>query len=99
MMSNVSGWLPLNVGAPQGSILGPFCYNVHCNDLMFDIENECDVFNYADDNTICCYGKNNDEVKTKLHHIISKLLSWFEDNNMKVNCNKFQYMFFGNGYN
>jgi hypothetical protein len=24
------------------------------------------------------------------------VLKWFRDNNMKVNCNKFQYMIFGN---
>ena len=29
-----SDWIKLSKGAPQGSIIGPFAYNVHCNDLI-----------------------------------------------------------------
>ena len=61
------------------------------------LKNECDIFNYADDNTVCCYGENSDVVKIELQQVVVKLLKWFHDNNMKVNCNKFQFMLFGNG--
>ncbi len=27
-------WLRLSKGAAQGSVIGPFAYNVNCNDLM-----------------------------------------------------------------
>ncbi len=61
-----SEWLPLIKGAPQGSIFGPFSYNVHSNDLIVGMSQICDIFNYADDNTICCYGDNITSVKGKL---------------------------------
>ncbi len=36
---NVSEWLPLTKGAPQGSLMGPFVYNIHVfnNDLLLQV--------------------------------------------------------------
>ena len=39
-------------GAAQGSIMGPFCFNVLCIDLFFLIADNIRIFNYADDTTI-----------------------------------------------
>ena len=89
-----SDWLPLKKGAPQGSIMGPFSYNVHSNDLIVLLERLCDIFNYADDNTVCCYGKSVKDVKDKLEDVINKMLYWFEVNEMKVNNDKFQFILF-----
>ena len=51
-----SDWLRLSKGTPQGSVMGPFAYNVYTNDLVMLLSAMCDIFNYADDNTVCCYG-------------------------------------------
>ena len=42
-----SNWKSLTKGAPQGSLMGPFTYNVHSNDLLFMLLIVCDVFNSA----------------------------------------------------
>ena len=50
----------------------------------------CNIYNYADDNTISCYGNNIDEVCTKLKPVTSILMNWFQENNMQANPAKFE---------
>ena len=41
---------PVNVGVPQGSILGPTLLLLHLNDLFDDVI--CDIAIYGDDTTL-----------------------------------------------
>ena len=93
-------WLHVCKGTTaQGSILGPFCYNVFTNDLLSVINGNTDIYNYADDNTLICSGYNYDNVKRELISSVEKVMVWFEENYMQVNPNKFQCIFFGKVFN
>jgi hypothetical protein len=90
-----SDWKGIVKGAPQGSLMGPFTYNVHTNDLLLLIMLICDVFNYADDNTVGCSGENVEDVRKQLEIVSNVMINWFNENMMKVNPEKFQYIVFG----
>ncbi len=89
-----SGWKRLRKGTPQGSAMGPFAYNAHTNDLILVLASICDIFNYADDNTVSCYDMSAQEVLNRLNDVVSKMLAWFSLNEMKVNSDKFQLILF-----
>ncbi len=67
-------WLPLLKGTPQGSISGPYVFNVFQNDLMYMVSNICDVCNYADDNTVGCLLNHVQQLITKLQKSIGERL-------------------------
>ena len=88
----MSLWEPLSKGVPQGSIVGPLCFNLYINDLLLLLENEKLMpSNYAEDNTVTIIESINDEVVNKLKYTVKLLASWFKNNLMKAN-DKFQMM-------
>ena len=89
-----SQWLGIGKGAPQGSYMGPFAYNVQTNDLLYLIMNVCQIFNYADDNTICSSASHIDDIKVNIEQQAMICNAWFANNYMKVNADKFQAIIF-----
>ena len=87
-----SDWLFLERGVPQGSIVGPVLFNLFINDLLWLLNTKCDVYNYADDNTLACCHKDPNIVKSTLEEASQISVEWFQDNFMKANPSKFQCM-------
>ena len=85
-----SEWTKVLNGVPQGSILGPLLFNIFMNDFFYLLDSKCDLYNYADDNTLSSHDKNLQAVKHTLQTAASIGIKWFEDNHMKVNTDKFQ---------
>lgn len=90
-----SDWLNIFKGTPQGSVFGPFAYNVFTNDLLLRMSEFCHIYNYADDNTISCTGEKIEDVKANMSIALDVMLDWFEMNGLKANPDKFQMIMFG----
>jgi hypothetical protein len=88
-----SEWTEVNIGVPQGSILGPLLFNIFINDIFISMEPEVKLFNYADDNTLVYAHKDKDILKGMLEYSAQEAVKWFQINKMKVNTDKFQSMY------
>ena len=93
-----SNWKVIEKGVPQGSILGPLLFNIFVNDLFLELGKECNLYNFADDNTLGSWNIDPLIVKSELESNSSKAMKWFDANGMSANASKFSSLFlkFGN---
>ena len=93
MNSNFSAWERLISGVPQGSILGPLLCNI-LNDLFIFDENS-NLSNYANDNTLFGCSTNLEEVKQTLREDFQIVTKWCFKNYMVLNSRKCYFMGLG----
>ena len=84
-------WAVIRQGISQGSILGPLLFNVFVNN-MFHFMEKCDLYNYADDNSLSVASYHMHDVLSYLSRDCKNAVKWFRDNGMQANPSKFQFM-------
>ena len=89
-----SEWLEVERGIPQGSLTGPVLFNIFLNDLVIMLKDKCQIYNYADDNSLAYSHNDLSVVKSKLENASQFALQWFKVNNMEANPSKFQSIVF-----
>jgi hypothetical protein len=83
---DVSDWLTLSGGMPQGSWLGPLCFIVFISDLSLDIL----LHKYMDDTTASegfVHGHD-----SKLQEATDSIIQWSDNNKTKLNTKKTKEM-------
>ena len=88
--SEMSQFMPVSYGVPQGSILGPIIFSIYINDLPLHISSECELF--ADDTTVHNTNKNADLLFSHLQEDIEKLQAWTDLNHMALHPQKSKFM-------
>ena len=81
----LSDLLPLSVGVPQGSILGPLFFLVFINDLPLKLSSSTDPIMFADDTTL---------LTSSVNHMTANVISWTEQNRMSLNTTKTKSLLF-----
>ena len=90
----LSSPLILDVGVPQGSILGPLLFSIYINDLPLLLK-DTKVDIYADDTTIWSNGTNCIDIQNSLNDSLDKANSWFKLNRLIPNTNKTKHLLVG----
>ena len=80
-------WLPMDIGVPQGSLLGPRLFKLYVNDLPA-IETAGNIHMFADDATIYCIGNEVETIVDALNSILEDLHMWFQRNNLTLHESK-----------
>lgn len=84
----------INLGVPQGSILGPLLFLVYINDLPTCLPSSTECLMYADVTTIYTSHKSIETVTTRLTHDLSCLNSWCQQNKLVINPSKTKFVVF-----
>ena len=92
--SAYSDWANVNIGVPQGSVLGPIIFNIYINDIFLFV-NDTKICNFADDQSLYAHGNSIDIVVKKLERDLRVVLNWLDYNSLVPNPKKFQFMLLG----
>lgn len=85
--NKVSQALPINIGVPQGSTLGPLLFMLFVNDLPLHVHNgRCSMF--ADDTIIYCNDDSIDSLTFKLNACLQHVNQWYKANKLVLNISK-----------
>ena len=79
-----SSWESIELGAPQGSILGPLLFNIFVNDMLLFTQT-CDLCNFADDNSITKCSFSLRIIRESLEIELSILLNRYKVNYLVAN--------------
>jgi len=85
-----SSTLNIEVGIPQGSILGPTLFLIYVNNLANSTT--LNILSYADDTTAYLTNKNLQDIFNQANKELNSLNQWFIANNLSVNTTKTTYM-------
>ena len=93
--STLSDFKSINIGVPQGSILGPLLFIIFVNSLPESVNTSCKCVMCADDTKLLLSSSDPNILQKDLDLNLNKIASWFQTNNLTLNIKKTKLMLFG----
>ena len=84
----------IDLGVPQGSILGPLLFNVYINSLSTAVT-KSELILYADDAVLVVAASTSRELTDALQHDFNEISNWYISNKLTVNVKKTKLMLSG----
>ena len=75
-----SEMLSIEIGVPQGTILGPLLFIIYINDIFDIVDSQSYIFSYADDTSLICYDVSWSLVAKRLQNLLCKVKLWLQNN-------------------
>ena len=85
----------VNLGVPQGSVLGPLLFLLYMNDLAFCVP-EFHTILFADDTSLSLGGQNYVQLLQEFNQLLGRVSDWLRVNLLSLNVSKTKYMLFKN---
>ena len=90
-----SSTLDVNIGVPQGSVIGPVLFLLYLNDID-TVGEGVELTAFADDVSLLLSNKHSDNLEESANDVLANLSTWFGDNSMYLNVDKTQFIRFRN---
>ena len=83
----------VQIGVPQGTVLGPILFNIYINSLT-NININGKVISYADDTVLIFSGTSWDDTRDRVKSGVKKVKDWLDTYKLSLNISKINYIAF-----
>ena len=90
---DISETLPINIGVPQGSVLGPLLFLIYINDFH-NIVTYSDIHHFADDTNLLYASKSIKDINRRVNFDLKNIIHWLRANKISLNADNTELILF-----
>ena len=91
--NDISETLPINIGVPQGSVLGPLLFLIYINNLH-NIVTYSDIHHFADDTNLLYASKSIKDINRKVNLDLKNIIHWLRASKISLKADKTDLILF-----